>query len=402
MKEYIITKNKRNKRNIFLIILFLICFILVNFTIIYYQNHVYKINKSINDSIDGRTVMISPNMDNIKTEEDAINYKYDYDKINSINYVIASFPSLISGGGYDSSLKDDYYDGRIGLKYGSDKILTMDVIGRKMNEEERNVMICPIKFYPSDYKDNEIENLKFIDGRTLIGKKIDVMYDLYEKNAKGKNVVVGQRKIPFEIIGVYDNELIYEGYDYCFAGGKQLYEMYNDYLGRINPASYLATSSLDVIVNDVKNVNSVKSELNKLGYSTKPKVFIDYGELLQIEMICIGIIVITSILTLGISALYIKKYVIYSSYDIALLYALGYSKKKIEKIYFYNVLYVIGIGFVISNFISIIVSLFINTKSIIYCLLGTTIIGIAIILLNYLFIKKLLKRKSIYFMKESN
>ena len=401
MKEYIITKNKRNKRNIFLIILFLICFILVNFTIIYYQNHIYKINKSINDSIDGRTVMISPNMDNIKTEEDAINYKYDYDKINSIDHVAASFPAHIQSG-YDSSLKDDYYDGHIGLKYGSDKILTMDVIGRKIGENDRNVMICPIKFYPSDYSINDIEKLEFIDGKSLIGKKIDVMYDLYEKNEKGKNVIVGQKKIPFEIIGVYDNELNYEEYNTCFVGGKQLYEMYNDYLGRINPASYLATSSLDVIVDDVKNVNSVKSELNKLGYSTKPKVFIDYGELLHIEMICIGIIIITSILTLGISALYIKKYVIYSSYDIALLYALGYSKKKIEKIYFYNVLYVIGIGFVISNFISIIVSLFINAKSIIYCLLGTTIIGIAIMLLNYLFIKKLLKRKSIYFMKESN
>ena len=401
MKEYIITKNKRNKRNIFLIILFLICFILVNFTIIYYQNHIYKINKSINDSIDGRTVMISPNMDNIKTEEDAINYKYDYDKINSIEHVVASFPAHVQSG-YDSSLKDDYYDGTLFLKYGSKEILKMDVIGHKMNDDDRNVMICPIKFHPSSYSFENTGNLKFIDGRTLIGKKIDVMYDLYEKNEKGKNVVVGQRKIPFEIIGVYDNELIYEGYDYCFAGGKQLYEMYNDYLGRINPASYLATSSLDVIVDDVKNVNSVKNELNKLGYSTKPKVFIDYGELLHIEMICIGIIVITSILTLGISALYIKKYVIYSSYDIALLYALGYSKKKIEKIYFYNVLYVIGIGFIISNFISIIVSLFINAKSIIYCLLGTTIIGIAIILLNYLFIKKLLKRKSIYFMKESN
>ena len=398
MKQYIITKNKRNKRNIFLIILFLICFILVNFTIIYYQNHIYKINKSINDSIDGRTVMISPNMDNIKTEEDAINYKYDYDKINSIDHVAASFPAHIQSG-YDSSLKDDYYDGHIGLKYGSDKILTMDVIGRKIGENDRNVMICPIKFYPSDYSINDIEKLEFIDGKSLIGKKIDVMYDLYEKNEKGKNVIVGQKKIPFEIIGVYDNELNYEEYNTCFVGGKQLYEMYDDYLGKIN--SY-QLSSLDVIVDDVKNVNSVKSELNKLGYSTKPKVFIDYGELLQIEMICIGIIVITSILTLGISALYIKKYVIYSSYDIALLYALGYSKKKIEKIYFYNVLYVIGIGFVISNFISIIVSLFINTKSIIYCLLGTTIIGIAIMLLNYLFIKKLLKRKSIYFMKESN
>ena len=402
MKEYIITKNVRNKRNIFLIILFLICFILVNFTIIYYQNHIYKLNKSINDSIDGRTIMISPNMNDINTEEDAINYKYDYDKINSINYVIASFPSHISGGGYDSSLKDDYYDGRIGLKYGSDKILTMDVIGRKMSEEERNVMICPIKFFPMSYSEEDLEDAKFINGKTLIGKKIDVMYDLYEKNEKGKNVVVGQRKIPFEIIGVYDNELAYEGYNTCFAGGKQLYEMYNDYLGRINPPYTLSISSVDVIVDNVKNVSSVKSELSKLGYKTMPKVFIDYDELLQIEMICIGIIVITSILTLGISALYIKKYVIYSSYDIALLYALGYSKKKIEKIYFYNVLYVIGIGFVISNFISIIVSLFINTKSIIYCLLGTTIIGIAIILLNYLFIKKLLKRKSIYFMKESN
>ena len=147
MKKYIITKNVRNKRNIFLIILFLLCFILVNFTIIYYQNHIYKLNKSINDSIDGRTVMISPNMDNIKTEEDAINYKYDYDKINNIDHVVASFPAHIQSG-YDSSLKDDYYDGHIGLKYGSDKILTMDVIGRKIGENDRNVMICPIKFYP--------------------------------------------------------------------------------------------------------------------------------------------------------------------------------------------------------------------------------------------------------------
>lgn len=400
MKEYIITKNKRNKRNIFLIILFLICFILVNFTIIYYQNHVYKINKSINDSIDGRTFLVSPKSNIIQnmTEEEFYNYKYDYDKINSIEHVVASFPAHVQSG-YDSSLKDDYYDGTLFLKYGSKEILKMDVIGHKMKDDDRNVMICPIKFHPSSYSFENAGNLKFIDGKSLIGKKIDVMYDLYEKNEKGKNVIVGQKKIPFEIIGVYDNELNYEEYNTCFVGGKQLYEMYDDYLGRLN--SY-QLYSIDVITDSAKNTGYVKGELNKLGYSTLNKVVIDYGELLHIEMICIGIIVITSILTLGISALYIKKYVIYSSYDIALLYALGYSKKKIEKIYFYNVLYVIGIGFIISNFISIIVSLFINAKSIIYCLLGTTIIGIAIILLNYLFIKKLLKRKSIYFMKESN
>lgn len=400
MKQYIITKNKRNKRNIFLIILFLICFILVNFTIIYYQNHVYKINKSINDSIDGRTFLVSPKSNIIQnmTEEEFYNYKYDYDKINSIEHVVASFPAHVQSG-YDSSLKNDYYDGTLYLKYGSKEILKMDVIGHKMKDDDRNVMICPIKFYPSNYSFENAGNLKFIDGKSLIGKKIDVMYDLYEKNEKGKNVIVGQKKIPFEIIGVYDNELNYEEYNTCFVGGKQLYEMYDDYLGKLN--SY-QLYSIDVITDSAKNTSYVKGELNKLGYSTLNKVVIDYGELLHIEMICIGIIVITSILTLGISALYIKKYVIYSSYDIALLYALGYSKKKIEKIYFYNVLYVIGIGFVISNFISIIVSLFINTKSIIYCLLGTTIIGIAIILLNYLFIKKLLKRKSIYFMKESN
>lgn len=400
MKQYIITKNKRNKRNIFLIILFLICFILVNFTIIYYQNHVYKINKSINDSIDGRTFLVSPKSNIIQnmTEEEFYNYKYDYDKINSIEHVVASFPAHVQSG-YDSSLKDDYYDGTLFLKYGSKEILKMDVIGRKMDDEKRNVMICPIKLFPMSYSEKDIKDAKFIDGKSLIGKKIDVMYDLYEKNEKNKNVIVGQKKIPFEIIGVYDNELNYEEYNTCFVGGKQLYEMYDDYLGKLN--SY-QLYSIDVITDSAKNTSYVKGELNKLGYSTLNKVVIDYGELLHIEMICIGIIVITSILTLGISALYIKKYVIYSSYDIALLYALGYSKKKIEKIYFYNVLYVIGIGFVISNFISIIVSLFINTKSIIYCLLGTTIIGIAIILLNYLFIKKLLKRKSIYFMKESN
>lgn len=400
MKEYIITKNIRNKKNIFLIILFLICFILVNFTIIYYQNHVYKINKSINDSIDGRTFLVSPKSNIIQnmTEEEFYNYKYDYDKINSIEHVVAFFPAHVQSG-YDSSLKDDYYDGTLFLKYGSKEILKMDVIGHKMNDDDRNVMICPIKFHPSSYSFENTGNLKFIDGKSLIGKKIDVMYDLYEKNEKGKNVIVGQKKIPFEIIGVYDNELNYEEYNTCFVGGKQLYEMYDDYLGRLN--SY-QLYSIDVITDSAKNTGYVKGELNKLGYSTLNKVVIDYGELLHIEMICIGIIVITSILTLGISALYIKKYVIYSSYDIALLYALGYSKKKIEKIYFYNVLYVIGIGFIISNFISIIVSLFINAKSIIYCLLGTTIIGIAIILLNYLFIKKLLKRKSIYFMKESN
>ena len=205
----------------------------------------------------------------------------------------------------------------------------MDVIGRKMDDEERNVMICPIKLFPMSYSEKDIKDAKFIDGKSLIGKKIDVMYDLYEKNEKGKNVIVGQKKIPFEIIGVYDNELNYEEYNTCFVGGKQLYEMYDDYLGKLN--SY-QLYSIDVITDSAKNTSYVKGELNKLGYSTLNKVVIDYGELLHIEMICIGIFIITSILTLGISALYIKKYVIYSSYDIALLYALGYSKKKIEKI----------------------------------------------------------------------
>ena len=320
MKEYIITKNKRNKRNIFLIILFFICFILVNFTIIYYQNHVYKINKSINDSIDGRTFLVSPKSNIIQnmTEEEFYNYKYDYDKINSIEHVVASFPAHVQSG-YDSSLKNDYYDGILILKYGSKEILKMDVIGRIMDEEERNVMICPIKFFPTGYSEQDLKNANFIDGKSLIGKKIDVMYDLYEKNEKGKNVIVGQKKIPFEIIGVYDNELVYERYNTCFVGGKQLYEMYDDYLGRLN--SY-QLYSIDVITDSAKNTSYVKGELNKLGYSTLNKVVIDYGELLHIEMICIGIIVITSILTLGISALYIKKYVIYSSYDIALLLSL--------------------------------------------------------------------------------
>ena len=80
-------------------------------------------------------------------------------------------------------------------------------------------MICPIKFHPSNYSFENTGNLKFIDGKSLIGKKIDVMYDLYEKNEKGKNVIVGQKKIPFEIIGVYDNELNYEEYNTCFVGG---------------------------------------------------------------------------------------------------------------------------------------------------------------------------------------
>ena len=172
MKEYIITKNIRNKRNIFLIILFLICFILVNFTIIYYQNHVYKINKSINDSIDGRTFLVSPKSNIIQnmTEEEFYNYKYDYDKINSIEHVVASFPAHVQSG-YDSSLKDDYYDGTLYLKYGSKEILKMDVIGHKMKDDDRNVMICPIKFYPSNYSFENAGNLKFIDGKSLIGKK---------------------------------------------------------------------------------------------------------------------------------------------------------------------------------------------------------------------------------------
>ena len=172
MKQYIITKNKRNKRNIFLIILFFICFILVNFTIIYYQNHVYKINKSINDSIDGRTFLVSPKSNIIQnmTEEEFYNYKYDYDKINSIEHVVASFPAHVQSG-YDSSLKDDYYDGTLYLKYGSKEILKMDVIGHKMKDDDRNVMICPIKFYPSNYSFENAGNLKFIDGKSLIGKK---------------------------------------------------------------------------------------------------------------------------------------------------------------------------------------------------------------------------------------
>ena len=34
-----------------------------------------------------------------------------------------------------------------------------------MKDDDRNVMICPIKFYPSNYSFENAGNLKFIDGK---------------------------------------------------------------------------------------------------------------------------------------------------------------------------------------------------------------------------------------------
>lgn len=190
-----IKRIKQNrKRNLILIIP--LCFLLIIlFTIdMVIYSIAYQI-ENIQNSIELRTINgISYNQQN---------YNQILENLQSINHIqmIADqYEQEVIAVETCENLKNSFTDGHIKIKPINTKTCPEVISGRKISETDRYVIILPNKIYAdSNYRDytNPISEDEYINGETLLNKKISIKFTPDNTNSFEKE---------FLVVGIYDSQ----------------------------------------------------------------------------------------------------------------------------------------------------------------------------------------------------
>lgn len=404
MIRLITKKLFRNKANMILIVIFTLCSFALVGGFLFGSNYIKMYSEDLEKNIYGRTIMIVPK-ESIR-DDYLINgkeYKYDFNSILKIKHVQAAYNANVDTSGY-TSLKDDEYNGFVGLRYGNESVLTRVIEGSKFSSDDTGVVICPYNFYP-DSKDITLET-KYYDKDKLLNTSFEFPY----KECSIDRKCVDKTKT-FKIVGLYDSDLINESHFMCFAPAKYLQEIYDNSLAILNKGSI---GSADVIVDNIYNVSYVKDELSKLGYQYTDKVGLDAKFIFNLKLISYTSLAFVLIVMVFVTVTYVKKRNVMNSKEIGLYSSLGFSSRHIQIIYTTDILIISTISNLIAMCLSLIAyqvilnyfeNYFINVmyqpKLFIssYVIAFLTVYFISL-LINFIFIKKSLKKSENYLMKE--
>lgn len=400
-------KILRNKMNYVMIIIFTICSFALMGTLMFEKNYMQMQRDDFDKNVQGRTLLVSPTasvLDELLEQEDGFkNYEYDYDSILSIDHVQAAYPSNYENGG-ETTFKSDLYDGQVNLIYGNEFTLPNNIKGERFTGDDTGVAICPFKFYP-DSNDITIDT-KYIDGDSLLDTTFDLTYRIYNNDREALN-----KTRTFKIIGLYDNTIINQLPNTCFVSGNDLSQMYEEGLGLLNEDLLM---SIEVVVDDIKNLSTVKDELKKLNLKYTDKLVIDIDAVNNLKIITHTCIIFVIIAIIGVSITFIKKRNILNSKEIGLYSSLGFSNQYILYIYTFELCVLTSIAYLVSIvligiFYAVITKVFANLfLSLMYTpklfvsryLWGFIVVIIFPLIVNNIFILKAFKNSDNYLMKE--
>ena len=152
----------------------------------------------------------------------------------------------------------------------------------------------------------------------------------------------------FKIVGLYDNKPTLNYNNECFISAKvlkKITDINNPYLNNNSiPGSY-------ILVDNLTNVNYVKNELYKKGYtdiSMKNTIDFEMVKVLNIGAITVLVLVIIVIIILTI--FYIKKKILNEKENLGILRALGFKKREVLKIYIMENIITSSLAFLIAIF----------------------------------------------------
>ena len=183
IKDYLFYDFKkifRNKKNMSYIIIISFCSLILLVALTFYSNVLNYVKVVMIGDRDFRTLSLPISDTSIE----------EISKIDHVQTIYNSKYNVISS--YESSFKTDNLDGGINLMYSDNTLQPTIVKGRNILENERNVAICPIEFFP-DSKVNEykIDKNYVISYENLIDKTFFVKF----KNKSSNKDITKEFKI---------------------------------------------------------------------------------------------------------------------------------------------------------------------------------------------------------------
>lgn len=190
--------------------------------------------------------------------------------------------------------------------------------GNKTLDDNKMEMICPTNFFPINNRGNNFL-IKPLSIRYYLNKNIPIKYI---------NEHAGMtQQTNLKLTGIYLNNKLVNDISICYVNYKTMEKLTNDIYN-------MKTNNVLLEVDSVKNIDKVKSYLNKENIEYKSISWIDlefYYKILDLDIVLIIIFsFILAFITIFITEIVFNK----NKKSLVLYYNLGYSVNCITKFYF--------------------------------------------------------------------
>lgn len=336
--------NKLFKYNILLISLAFLIILLVNMYSVSANNYLEK--KSYNNSIWFQSFEVVPL--NNKELDSALAEVLEIPHIvNAIKYY--EYSAIL----HSEDLINKKMSGDLIFYFANNDSLPSITYGSNFPNEVGNYLICPEALYAS----SGFYNLKYMNRKYVLNSK-DYLHKELDFNYISNHLSKTFNE-KFKIIGLYVPRDAND-FNVCFTQNENLTRIvtnqYSDDIDILTGESRINEQfSLYVQIDDLKNLEEVKENLESLGYSYSPtaKIINDYYNDINSSTLKITIIV-NVIMFLLIFLIFLKQYKDEKNF-LNLLNVLGYQKSDIIKISSYSSIILLIVSIFIANLIFLIV-----------------------------------------------
>lgn len=306
-------RGLRNKKNIFLFLVFLFSFLLVLLSLELKNNFDNYIEDRLLQNIHYRTIIID---DLISSDE--------MKKIEEKEHILYVMPSNYTELSFETDSFFEYgLDGKIVYLNGAEGIAPNVLVGDNLTNDSQNKIICPLNFYPNTFEESfiEIEENKKLNPKDFLNKVIRIKYYSYGV-VDEKFEVTNEYYEDFKIVGFFDNTLTSTQMNECFLSKKTFKKIADSSTPDIQ---YLPM----VYADKTENVNEIQEYLLSLGYNSYTKSELNYDVINTIKIVINIIIVMSVFVACFIVLKYMQKQLVNDKDFMNLLLNIGYSKNKI-------------------------------------------------------------------------
>lgn len=346
-------KSNRNKNITLIIPISIVCLCVFSSNLLYYSLKDY-IN-SYKNSIELRTISV-----NYSDEDNFENLKQQLEQNENIEMIVNEYERAPHAVCFCLQLANKYKDGIVFLKPINLKTCPNVIDGRKIIDNDKNVIILPNKIYADSKVKNIINQEEYIDCTDLINKEIDIKFET------DNNTFVKK----FKVIGIYDSE-IYKETEILYVPVEIIKEL-NEEINYV-PESF----RLNLIVDKIENLESVNNYIYDNNITERSIIAEEYNKtfenisfiernvisesdisldtLLLIKNIAYFLLIISIVLLfIMLIATDIDK-IYFSSMDIGLMRIQGYKESQIQLLTILENIIVSIISFFISLFVLMII-----------------------------------------------
>ena len=319
----------REKTTIFTFILIGIVMSLTIIVKTYYDTSYHGYYGDIRENIDYNTYWVS------KINEEKVPVDDFRNKVRSeleeIEHVVGVFHNMTwqSGAIIEQFKKDSKRDGRINLRAATNESLPQIVEGGSFpNDNNEDYIICPENFFPIGDNLKKYNRFDMVNLKKYLNKKLTLKYMNY--NTMNENL-----ELSFKLVGIYKNSATSTDENVCYVKENTLNTMYINGMDTsssniITDQNYEEAAVFYVQVDQYKNMESVKKELEHLNYSMIDTIVIPaYDQFDKIASNISTINIVLNVVIFVLIFLVLMKQFFDNCRYYNLLYCLGYTKRDI-------------------------------------------------------------------------